>query len=128
MVNFLAILVASIVGYIIPMIWYSKALFGKSWMRYSKIKEMRPTPIVMVSGFIATIIFNIVFAIVITFFGVSDFTSGMLVGFVLWIGFIATTMLNGVLYNKMPAALYLINTVQYLLSMMVVGGILSVWQ
>lgn len=65
---------------------------------------------------------------VIKYAGVSTFLEGMKVGAILWIGFIATSQLDGVLYLKKPLDLYWITSIQYLISMAIAGGILAVWQ
>ena len=100
MVNYIALLVASVVGYIIPMIWYAPPLFGKQWMKYAGIKEMKMSPFVMVFGFIITIVFNYVIAWVVLLANASTFIQGMGIGAFLWLGFIATNQLDGVLYAK----------------------------
>ncbi len=128
MFNYWAILVVSIIGYIIPMIWYSSALFGKEWLRLSKLKSMKPSGGVILVGFITTLIFNAVLALIVAYTGVDTFSQGMAVAFLVWIGFIATTLMGSVLYNKSPVALYLINVTQYLISMLIAGGILAVWR
>ena len=127
-VNYIALLVASIVGYIIPMIWYASFLFGNAWKRLSGIKEMKPSPLVMLVGFISTIVFNFIMLMLIQTANISTFFEGAVMGGMLWLGFIATTQLGSVLYDKKPVALYLINTLQYLVSMAVVGGILAIWK
>ena len=128
MFNYTAILAVSIVGYIIPIIWYAPQLFGKKWMKFAGIKEMKPKPAVMTLGFLITILFNFVIAWIIGLANVTTFIQGMGVGAILWLGFIATNQLDGVLYAKKPMALYWITSIQYLVSMAVVGGILAVWQ
>lgn len=128
MVNYIALLVASVVGYIIPMIWYAPPLFGKQWMKYAGIKEMKMSPSVMLFGFIITILFNFAIAWVVSLANVTTFINGMGVGALLWLGFIATSQLDGILYAKGPLALYWITSIQYLISMTVVGGILAVWR
>ena len=128
MINYVALLVASIVGYIIPMIWYAPPLFGKKWMKYSGIKEMKMNPAIMFGGFIITIIFNGVISWIIGLANITTFVQGMGIGAILWLGFIATSQLDSVLYTKRPVALYWITSIQYLISMVIVGGILAVWQ
>ena len=128
MVNYIALLVASVVGYIIPMIWYAPPLFGKQWMKYAGIKEMKMSPSVMFFGFIITIVFNFVIAWIVSLANAATFVQGMGIGALLWLGFIATSQLDGVLYVKKPLALYWITSIQYLISMAVVAGILAVWK
>ena len=128
MVNYIALLVASVVGYVIPMIWYAPPLFGKQWMKYAGIKEMKMSPSLMLFGFIITLVFNYVIAWVVSLANITTFTNGMGIGALLWLGLIATSQLDAVLYAKKPIGLYWIVSIQYLISMAVVGGILAVWR
>ena len=128
MINYLAILVVSIIGYIIPMLWYSEKLFGKSWKKLSGIKDMKPTPKIIIGGFILTIIFNAVIAIIIELTNANDLLGGLFIGFILWLGFIATTLFNPVLYKNSSIKLYLIDAIPMFISMLISGAILGVWR
>jgi len=126
--NWIALLIASVVGYIIPMIWYAPGVFGKTWQKLSGLKEMNPSIGIVIKGFIVTLVFNGVILWVIKYAGVNTFLEGMKIGAILWVGFIATSQLDGVLYLKKPLTLYWITSIQYLVSMIIVSGILAVWQ
>jgi hypothetical protein len=126
--NYVAIFVASIVGYIIPMIWYMPNLFGNTWMKYAGVKEMKPSIGVMLKGFIVLVIFNMGIAWVIAQTGATTFLEGVKIGAIVWLGFIATSQLDAVLYAKKPMSLYWITSIQYLISMTIVSGIISVWK
>ena len=105
-VNILAVLVATIIGYVIPMIWYAPGVFGKAWMKYAGIKEMKMNAKVMILGFLIGFVFNYVIGLVVGFSEVSTIVDGMIIGFVLWLGLIATSQLDSVLYAKKPINLY----------------------
>ena len=128
MVNYSAILVASIIGYLIPMLWYSPILFGKQWLKLTKMKNMKMSTGVFIVGFVSTLVFNYVLAVIVEYSRSNTFIDGAGIGLLAWFGFIATVSLGGVLYEKMPLSLYWINTIQYLISIVIAGGILSVWQ
>ena len=49
----------------------------------------------------------------------------MLVGCVAWLGFIVPTHYNGVLFSKKPREIFLIDVGYYLLSMLLMGGMLA---
>ncbi len=89
---------------------------------------MKPSTSVFIIGFISTLILNYVLAVVVVYSGSNTFIDGAGIGLLLWFGFVATIILGGVLYEKKPLALYWINTIQYLISMVIAGGILAVWQ
>ena len=129
-VSFLGILLAAIASMIVGMIWYSPLLFVKPWMRLSGIKKsgkqkgMAFSYIVM---FIGTFVTAYVLAQVISFTGAFSFSEGMMIGFGVWLGFIAPTMLGIVLWESKPWALYFINAGYYLVSLLIAGLILVRW-
>lgn len=132
-VNYTAVVVASVVSMIMGMVWYSKKVFGKQWMKLSgmtdkKIEEAKKRGMIkiMFMAFIATIITSIVLANIIKFMRVSDLSGGLFAGFLIWLGFIATNNLNSVLWENKPFKLYYINTGHHLVSMLVMGAILGV--
>jgi hypothetical protein len=116
------------------LVWYSKALFGEVWMGLigfsdadiEKAKEagMAKT---MVVAFIASLVMGYVLANVVDFIQAKTALDGALTGFMIWLGFVATVLLNTVLWEKRPVKLYLINSFQILVSLVVMGAILTVW-
>lgn len=57
--------------------------------------------------------------------GVDSVMGGASFGFMAWLGFIATTLYNDVIYAKKPVELYLINAGYLLCSFVLMGAILS---
>ena len=133
-VNYLAIIVTAIVGYAIGMLWYSPLLFGNIWMNLQGItkKDMAKAKKkgmgkVMLLGFITTLIMTLVLNYLIGLFGYAVAGDGALLGFWIWLGFLATTMLGIVLWENKPVPLYLINTAHYLVVLVIMGAILGAW-
>ena len=52
---------------------------------------------------------------------------GLMVGFFNWIGFIAPVTIGVVVYEKKPWTLWILNNAYWLISLLVMGIILSVW-
>ena len=133
-VNFVAVIVAAVVSMAIGMAWYSPALFGKEWMKLSRIspqrirsakaKGMEKTYVI---GFIVNLIMAYVLAHTVYYSGARTAMDGAFVGFFVWLGFIATVMLGMVLWEGKPVKLYVINAGHYLVSLLVMGAILAVW-
>lgn len=124
-VNYVAVLVAAIVGYVIGMAWYSPSLFGKMWMNLANIKpDKKGMTNKMIAGFVGTLVMSFVLAHFIVFTGVSAIMDVAMLGFLLWLGFLATTMLGMVLWEGKPVKLYILNTVHYLVVLIVMGAIL----
>ncbi|MBI3026774.1 DUF1761 domain-containing protein, partial [Candidatus Woesearchaeota archaeon] len=51
----------------------------------------------------------------------------VVLGFWVWIGFLATTQIGMVLWEGKPIKLYIINTLHYLVVLAVMSAILAVW-
>ena len=133
--NYVAVLVAGIISMIIGGFWYSPAGFGKAWIKLSGMTNKQLSHVKKkgmagsyVFAFVAAIITNWVLAQVLTISGAASARVGMLVGFTLWLGFIATTLLSGLLWEQKPLRLYLINAGHYLLVFLINGALLAVWQ
>lgn len=132
--NYLAVLVAAIVSMILGMFWFSPAVFGRSWMKLSKINEkdiekakqkgMWKSYLI---AFIATIVMAYVLAYLIELIGISTIKDGLWAGFFLWIGFVATTMIGMVLWEGKSWKLYFINVGFQLVSLLLMSVILAVW-
>ncbi len=54
--------------------------------------------------------------------------AGLMVGFFNWIGFIAPVTIGVVTYEKKPFALWVLNNAYWLISLLVMGIILALWQ
>jgi hypothetical protein len=134
MVNYLAVFVVAVFGYVIGMLWYSPVLFGKQWMKLSGISEKsikeqnkRGMAVKMVGAFIAVLVMSFVLAWLVGILRITYFSNGAMFGFYVWLGFLATTQLNIVFWQNKPFTLYLLNTVHYLVALVLMAGILAVW-
>jgi len=133
-VNYLAVLVSAVIGFIIGGFWYSQSGFGKQWMRLMKISKKDVEKVKkkgmaksMIIAFLSTIVMAYVLAIFIKYVGTSTIIGGVLVGFWIWLGFLATAGLSSILWEGRPFKLYLINVTHYLVVLVVMGAILAVW-
>lgn len=132
-INYLAVLVAAVASMVLGFLWYGP-LFGKAWMQLmvfdkkkidaAKKKGMSKT---FAIAFISTLIMSYVLAHFVDYIQAKTFVNGIVLGFWLWIGFFATTMLGIVLWEGKPIKLYLINAGHYLVALILMGGILAVW-
>ena len=132
MANYLAILVASVVSYIIGALWYSPLLFGKMWCKLMNFteKDMEKAKAKgMAKNYITMFISVVVMAYVLSQFVVvgQGWMLGAKVGTLIWFGFLATSMLSKVLWEGKPFALYAINTLHYLVVLVIMGSILGAW-
>lgn len=130
-VNYLAVLVAALANYIIATIWYA-VVFGGLWRRLTGITEMKPNVIGMILVFLGSVLMSFVLLHSIVFgnayLHTGGISGGLMGGFFSWIGFIAPVTLTSVIYEKRPWKLWLLDNAFWLLSLLVMGAILSGWQ
>jgi len=138
-VNWLAILVAGIVIFILGGLWYSPILFAKKWIALQNKTEeqMRAEaaganmPLMYASAFITGLI--IAWAMALVFAHIANdmqmnAAHGALLGFILWLGFAASTSYATALFSGKPRQLWLIDTAYNLVSFILAGIILAVWR
>jgi hypothetical protein len=133
-INYLIVAVAAVANMVLGMIWYSQQLFGKQWMHLmgisreqmqeGKKKGMGRSYAV---ALISSLVMAYVLAMFINLLGVVDASGAWKLAFWIWLGFLATTMLGSVLWERRPIKLYVINTVYYLVSLGIMGSILVWW-
>lgn len=129
-VNYSAVLVASIVGIVISFIWFGP-IFGKTWMKIMKVspkdmaKGKKNMPRRMLCYFVALLVMNFVLANLLGFVGAVSVADALSVGFVTWLGFIATVLFAGFLWEKTHGKLFAINTVHYLILLLVSSWIIT---
>ncbi|MDO8660380.1 MAG: DUF1761 domain-containing protein [Candidatus Woesearchaeota archaeon] len=131
--NYLAILVSGVISMAVGAFWYSPAVFGRAWMKLScfsnkqiakaKNKGMGSS---YFAAFIAALVTSWIFAQIVELTGATTAIAGALVGFAVWLGFFATTLLSSVLWEQKPVKLYLINIGHYLVVLLITGALLAV--
>jgi len=114
-VNFLAVFVASIVGYAFNMIWYGP-LFGKTWLKFSKWdpEELKKVPpklmqIKFAIGYLQQIVLSYFLAVFLTAFKAETFAHILGFSFLLWLAFVAVIAFNSVLWENHSVPFYTIN-------------------
>ena len=133
-INYLAVLVAAVINFIIPAIWYSKPLFAKPWVRLvgkteEEMKQKQGSmAISYLIMFLCALLISLVMSNILFHLNVTTFGQGMLLGLWFWIGFVATTAIGDYIFTGRPRTLYLINVGHYLVSFVIMGGVLAVWR
>ncbi len=95
----------------------------------AKVQEMQKTagPAYLAS-FIASLVSAFILALFFHEMHVSTVEIGLLIAFHVWLGFVATVQLTGVLFMKQSMKLFAINTGYQLACHLVMGTILSAWR
>ncbi|HEY4786243.1 MAG TPA: DUF1761 domain-containing protein [Bacteroidales bacterium] len=129
-VNILAVIIATIANYVIATVWYG-FIFGKKWQKLTGITEMKPAAMNIVLSVIGAFIMSFVLWHMIVFgnsyFKITGIGGGLMGGFHGWLGFIAPVTLTTKLYEKKPWGLWLLDNAFWLISLLIMGVILSLW-
>jgi hypothetical protein len=133
-INWLAVLVTAIAGFAVGGVWYT-LLFGRKWVALSGLTEDQLKVGAAVAyglGFICTFVMAYVMARLIdyVFRAPEDKTvpNGLLLGLLVWVGFVATTGLTNDLFGRRPLMRWLIESLHTLVVLLLMGAILAVWQ
>jgi len=127
--NWLAILVATLVGFAIGGLWYGP-LFGNAWLAAlgKKLEDLEPTPTPYIISFFTSLITALVLAVLILTLGINDFFGGLYLGVAVGAGFIATAMASDAAFCGWGLRLFLIQAGYRVTYSIVMGVILAVWQ
>lgn len=132
-INYWAVLVGGLIQMVLGFLWYGP-LFGKIWMKLSgrtkesieaEKKGMGLSYFLML---VASLLTAYTLAHIVGYAHADTMMAGLQAGFWTWLGFIATTTLSSVFFDKKPWALYCLDNAYRLLSLLLMGWVLAVWQ
>lgn len=133
-INYLAVLVAAIVYYAGGALWYSPALFGKSWMGLvglteEKLKEAQKDAWKSyLAAFVAALIISYGLARLEAYMNVITVAGGFHTGFWAWLCFVVTTMTTNNAFAGRPVKLLILDSGYHLYGFLVMAVILAVWK
>jgi hypothetical protein len=129
--NHWAILVSAMIQWLLGAVWYSPALFARPWMEMVGVrpdaKRSNRMIVGMVSSFVGSLVTSFMLAHVIMWAGAGTYPMGALIGFILWLGFIAAPLAASYVYEGRPIDLFAINTGYWMVGLTLTGGLLAVW-
>jgi hypothetical protein len=136
-VNYLAILAAAVLSMALGAMWYGP-LFGKPWMMLmgvsrENMKGMKPNDMMKLYGiqFVGSLVMAFVLSHALvfasTYLQTSGVSSGLQTGFWNWAGFVAPVTLGSVLWEGKSWKLWALNNSYYLVSLIAMGVLLSLW-
>ena len=129
--NYIAVLVAAVVVFMIGGLWYSPVMFAKKWVAlHGNPESMKQggTASGFLQVFICGLITAWVLAIIIHFTRQTGWMGGAHIALLCWLGFAAATSYGTALFSQKPKALWAIDTGFNLVSMVAAGAILGAWQ
>lgn len=129
--NWIAVIISAVIAMALGFFWYSPAGFGKPWMKLIGLTKEKMNsskvnmPLIYVVQVIAAFVTAYVLSQIVGFAGATDIVSGAIVGFWVWLGFVATVMISGILYESKPLNLYWINVGYQLVLLVLMGAVLA---
>lgn len=137
-VNYLAVFVSALAGFMLGWYWYSPSLFGDIWIKEAgftpeKIAEGQKKGMAGMSkqfavSFLGGFVMVCTLALLMSRLGIDSWMGGVKLALLVWAGFVAAVQVNDVLFGGKTQKLYLINIGYYLVSLLIAGVILGVWQ
>jgi hypothetical protein len=126
-VNYLAILVSSIACFAWGAVWYMG--LSRPWVTAARLDPatIKPSPVPFILSFIALLIMSWVMSGVIFHMGVAGIWPGIVVAFLLWLGFMATTISVNHRYQNFGWDLTIIDGGHWLGVALIMGAILGWW-
>lgn len=128
-VNWIAVLVATITAFMLGGLWYSKVLFGNTWMQEVGLTEEAANNANMPLTFGTTFVLQLIAAVAMSaLIGVdSNWLIGLQTG--LWVGlfWIATAYGVTYLFEQRTFRIWLINAGYYVVLYAVMGTIIGAW-
>ena len=129
--NWLAIVVASLSAFALGSLWYGP-VFGKAWQKLSGLSDediQNGHPALTYGGAFGLNIFAAFgMAMLLQLHPSPDLVSGLNVGLLIGLAFVATTFGINYLFAQRPLRLYLIDAGYMVVLLVVMGSILGAWR
>jgi Protein of unknown function (DUF1761) len=133
-VNYLAVLVAGIVVFVLGWLWYSPLLFFKPWMRLrGKDPEAAMASGKMPGGkllveLLRCLVLAYVIARLAAALGLHGWFGALHFGLFAWIGFPVVLLIGSVLWDEVPWKVAAIHAGDWLVKLWVISVIVTVWR
>jgi len=132
-VNYLAVIVAAIVVFVLGWLWYSPLLFYKPWMRArgldpaAAMANAKMPAGKLVIELVRCLVLTFVIAHLVAQLGISNWLIAAHLGLLLWIAFPVVLLTGSVIWENIPVKVAAIHAGDWLVKLLVIPIILSVW-
>jgi hypothetical protein len=129
--NLWGVVGAIVAGWIVAGLWYSPLLFIRPWAEMSGVdgaKFAAGLPRAIVMDLLSFAVMAVILSQVLHAWGAQTIASAVLCAFLLWLGFMATTLLHSVTYEHRPIGFFGINAGYRLVSLTAMALVLSVFR
>jgi len=138
--NYLAVLIAAIVGMVLGYLWYGP-IFGTEWTRlmgWSKAEVQKRVDSAKGKAFFSyALLFaglllmaftlSRMIALITLFTGVAGVTAGLEAAFLAWFGFVVPSSMGAILWEDRLWRLWLLNSSYYLVTLLLMGIVVGTW-
>lgn len=128
-INWLAVLVCLVFNVVCGSLWFGPKTFFPVWWRAIGKTDKEPakgTPLTWILLILAGIFQAIFVAVAVNALKINNIGMGVLLGFIIWVGFVAPTGLAMKLFPGQLKA-WVIESSYHLINFLVFGAILGVW-
>ena len=130
-VNYLAVIAAALVTFLVGGVWYSPLLFDKPWRGLNALSEAQMkaghTGLIFGLSFLAALVGAFVLALFLAG-PTTDAVAGLMAGLLVGVGWVATAMLTTFLFERRPLALWGIDAAYHVLTFGLMGLIIGLWR
>ena len=115
-------------------LWYSPLMFGRVWYRLKRYTpeetdnlrgSIRPAYVVSAVCY-ATM--AMVVAVLVAVLGLASASEGLVLGFLLWLGFVFTTGLIANMFSERRFRSFMIDTLYQLGCLLIMGSMIGAWR
>jgi hypothetical protein len=132
LVNWWAVILATLASMIVGWIWYSKSVFGGSWMKMVGKSDkdlqklgMQPMVVALVVSFITAYVLAHVIYLSNAFFHNSFLQDALSTAFWLWLGLVAARMITHDSFEGRPAKLTLLSISHELVTLLAMALVIG---
>lgn len=134
-IKYPAVIVATLVHYILGGFWYSPVLFGNKFVQlinwtpeHLREIESQSHSKELAIAFVMSLLLVYILAHFVQYTKATTVLGGIQTAFWLWLGFVVTTQAPTVIFEGRPFGLFLINIAYQLVGCALAGAILAVWR
>ena len=134
-VNYVGVLVATVLAMVVGFLWYSPMMFAKQWMKLmgltaeslkSKQKEMgKMYALSFVAALVMAYVLFHVMAMSMNFFHYDKLMTGLTSAFWMWLGFVMPVQMTDTIFGGKKWMLFAINTGHQLVSLLAMGLVMG---
>ena len=129
--NLIALIVSTVIYFILGSLWYSPALLGKTWLKYQKTNPHEGKghlPLILSATFVLSFIVCTGLAFLVVKTEVDTLLGGLKLGALCGFAFVFSTSAVNAMFDKKPLTLLLIDAGYHITGILISAVILAIWK